>query len=525
MNGSQVQIQQQTERQQLKLTPQQLLNARLVELPLVELEDRVKTELLDNIALEEGRDTSASASDDNTDDYGLSDETGINDNVDNYDTSDYGDGAESFGRSDEEIPVYTSRTNRSDEDDRPIGDTKSFIDYLYSQIGDFDVTDAQRQIIEVLIGSLDANGFIDRTVSGISDDLLFKFDIDASTADIETAIGVLQKFEPAGIGARNLQECLIIQLDRQLADNPSVHVAPHHSAIVDNHSALVDNPSDSVNNTLHLAKRIVTECFNDFKRQDTATVASKLGVSQDDVKSAFERISRLNPRPGLALSEAADSGYQAIVPDFIIETSPDGAVNIELNHGEVPELRVSPDYADRLKQYQKAGNKMGRAQMEAFEYTRMKVEGARMFIESVKQRQRTLMQTMRAIARLQHDFIVTQDESQLHIMRLADVAELAHIDVSTVSRVRKDKYALLDGVLYPLDFFFLRSRTNADGDLVQHREAKQALQELVDSEDKNHPYTDQMLESLLRQRGHNISRRTVAKYRNEMGIPTAQARQ
>ena len=510
MNGSQVQIQQQTERQQLKLTPQQLLNARLVELPLVELEDRVKTELLDNIALEEGRDTSANASDDNTDDYGLSDETGTNDSADNYDTSDYGDGAESFGRSDEEIPVYTSRTNRSDEDDRPIGDTKSFIDYLYSQIGDFDVTDTQRQIIEVLIGSLDANGFIDRTVSGISDDLLFKFDIDASTADIETAIGVLQKFEPAGIGARNLQECLTIQLDRQLADNPS---------------ALADNPSDFVNNTLHLAKRIVTECFNDFKRQDATAVASKLGVSQEDVRSAFERISRLNPRPGLALSEAADSGYQAIVPDFIIETSPDGAVNIELNHGEVPELRVSPDYADRLKQYQKAGNKMGRAQMEAFEYTRMKVEGARMFIESVKQRQRTLMQTMRAIAQLQHDFIVTQDESQLHIMRLADVAELAHIDVSTVSRVRKDKYTLLDGVLYPLDFFFLRSRTNADGDLVQHREVKQALQELVDSEDKNHPYTDQMLESLLRQRGHNISRRTVAKYRNEMGIPTAQARQ
>lgn len=497
MNNSQVQIQQQTERQLQKLTPQQLLNARLTELPIVELEDRVKTELLDNVALEEGHDYDA---DTGNDEAGMDDEREYtemdesSENSDNYNTYD-----------DEDIPVYTQRSGRDMEQDRPIGDTKSFIDYLHSQIADFDTTDTQRTIIDVLIGSLDDNGFIDRSISGISDDLLFKFNIDATDADIEAAIQTLQKFEPAGIGARNLQECLILQIDRQLSETSA-----------DNHDMI---------RLLKTEYTIVHDHFQLFKQQNITMLSSALGVDEDHVRKALDGISHLNPRPGLALSESADTGYQAIVPDFIIETTAEGAINIELNHGEVPELRVSPDYARQLKEYREATGKLNRGQLEAFEYTRMKVEGARMFIESVRQRQHTLMQTMRAIVHLQRDFILTHDDSQLHTMRLVDVAELAHIDISTVSRVRKDKYALIDGQLYPLDFFFLRSRTNADGESLKHIEVKQVLQELIDKEDKSNPYSDQALEALLKQRGHNISRRTVAKYRNEMGIRSAMYRQ
>ncbi len=495
MTNGQVQIQQQTERQLQKLTPQQLLSARLIELPIVELEDRVKAELLDNIALEEGRDNEAATQED---DDNLNENDNLNDN-DNRD----GDEELSALYDDEDIPVYTSNTASSIDDERPVGDTKSFLEYLYSQINDFDVSPTQRTIIEVLIGSLDQNGFIDRSIDGISDDLLFKFDTDVTNSEIEQAVATLQKFEPAGIGARNLQECLLIQISRQMAD------ADHNPARHD---------------LLGLEHDIITNCFDKFRRQDTASVASELNTDTDRVKKAFEAIAHLNPRPGLALSESADMGYQAIVPDFIIETSPDGDISIDLNHGEVPELRVSRDYSEQLKQYQKAGTKLSRAALEAFEYTRMKVESARMFIESVRQRRHTLMQTMRAIVSLQRDFILTADDSRLHPMRLTDVAALAHIDISTVSRVRKDKYALVDGRLYPLDFFFLRSRTNADGEALSHQEVKQALSGLIDAEDKTTPYSDQALTALLREHGHNISRRTVAKYRGEMGIPPAGGR-
>ncbi|MBQ9175859.1 MAG: RNA polymerase factor sigma-54 [Bacteroidaceae bacterium] len=493
MNNSQVQIQQQTERQLQKLTPQQLLNARLIELPLVEFEDRVKTELLDNIALEEGHD---STDDEAADIDEISMEPADKTSLDAEETGVYDV---------EDIPVYTSKSNRDMEEDRPIGDTKSFIDDLYNQISDFNVTDRQREIIEVLIGSLDANGFIDRNIAGISDDLLFKFNIDATKEDIEKSIHTLQKFEPAGIGARNLQECLLIQVDRQLADTP------------DRFGERYD--------LLSLERTILSKYFDLFKHQNVEQLAIETGASPDMVGKALLGLSHLNPRPGLALNESSDMGYQAIVPDFIIDTTPDGNINIELNHGEVPDLKVSRDYSEQLEHYRSFGGKLGRGQQEAFEYTRMKVEAAKMFIDSVRQRQHTLLQTMRAIVRLQRDFILSLDEQRLNTMRLVDVAQLAHVDVSTVSRVRKNKYALIDGQLYPLSFFFLRSRTNADGEALQHEEVKQALREMVDAEDKAHPYTDQTLESMLRQRGMNISRRTVAKYRREIGIETALVRQ
>lgn len=482
MPQGQFEIQEQVERQLQKLTPLQLMTARLLELSVVELEDKIKTESYDNVALEEGHEN----------DEGQNNEEEFNEGAESSheDTND----EDSYGEDD--IPVYAPSNGKSYEETMPIGDTKSFIEDLKRQIYDFNVTEKQQELIEFLIGTLDNRGFIDRPLASISDDLLFHFNIDADTAEIEEALKILQQFEPAGIGARNLQECLMLQLDRKL-----------------------ENANDaSRKQRLELERSIIHDHFDLLQHQNIERIVKATHASREEVEKAIEGISRLNPRPGLALCESADDRAQTIEPDFIIETTPDGTINVELNNGEVPELRVSRDYANQLKQYQQQADKMSHAQLEAFEYTRQKVEGAKMFIDAIRQRQHTLYNTMKAIVKLQREFILTQDESQLRPMRLVDVAALTGQDVSTVSRVRKGKYALIDGQLYALDYFFLRSRTNADGETLEHRKIKQRIREIVDQEDKSKPISDQKIVEMLTAEHLNISRRTVAKYRSEMGI-------
>ena len=482
MPQGQFEIQEQVERQLQKLTPLQLMTARLLELSVVELEDKVKTESYDNVALEEGHEN----------DEGQNEEDGLDGGMES--SNEEMNDEDSYGEDD--IPVYAPSNGKSYEETMPIGDTKSFIEDLKRQVYDFNVTDKQQELIEFLISTLDNRGFIDRPLSSISDDLLFHFNIDADTAEIEDALKILQQFEPAGIGARNLQECLTIQIERKLEN------------VVD----------ESRKQRLELERSIIRDHFDLLQHQSIDRIVKATHASREQVEKAVEGIGRLNPRPGLALCESADDRAQTIEPDFIIETTPDGMISVELNNGEVPELRVSRDYADQLKQYQQQSEKMSRAQQEAFEYTRQKVEGAKLFIDAIKQRQHTLYNTMKAIVKLQKDFILTQDESQLRPMRLLDVAELTGQDVSTVSRVRKGKYVQIDGQLYALDYFFLRARTNADGEALEHREIKQRIREIVEQEDKTKPVSDQKIVDILTAEHLNISRRTVAKYRSEMGI-------
>ncbi len=494
MPQSQVQIEQQVERQLQKLTPQQLMVAKLVELPMVELEDRIKTELYDNVALEEGHGDSGADEgtyeEDGHDDRGAdSADDGLSDDSPQAD-----DGGGEYGEDD--IPVYTPSSGRTAEEEIPIGDTKSFIEDLKRQIYDYNLSDKQQELVEYLIGTLDDRGFIDRSLQGISDDLLFNFDIDASVAELEEALGVLQSFDPPGIGARNLRECLLLQIDRKLSD-------------------VTDT---GVKTLLLLEHDIVDKHLGQVQRNMEGEIADELGQQLEEVHRAIEGITRLNPHPGLALSESSEDRAQTVIPDFIIETTPDGEISVELNCGEIPELRVSPEYEAQLKDYQRTAGKMSKSKRQAFEYMRQKVEGARMFVDSVRQRQHTLYITMKAIVSFQRDFMLTQDESRLLPMRLVDVAERTHLDISTVSRVRKSKYALVDGQLYPLDFFFLRARTNADGEALEHKEIKERIRELIDAEDKRKPLSDQKIVELLMQSHFNISRRTVAKYRSEMGI-------
>ena len=495
MPQGQFTIQEQVERQLQKLTPQQLLTARLVELSVVELEDRVKTEGYDNVALEEGHEDDTSTDLGQEDEYG----DGAGDETSQVNAD---DGQGDFSYSEDDIPVYTPSTGRNFEEPMPIGDTKSFIEDLKRQIYDFNITPKQQELIEYLIGTLDDRGFIDRPLASIADDLLFHFNIDADLAEVEEAMKILQQFEPAGIGARNLKECLTIQLDRKL-----------------------ENCSDEVRKARLLLERdIIQNHFEVLQHQNIEQLVRLTNASHEQVVKALEGIRKLNPRPGLALNESADERAQTIEPDFIIETTPDGEISVELNNGEVPELRVSRSYESQLQQYQKHADKMTRAQQDAFEYTRKKVEGAKMFIEAIKQRQHTLYITMKAIVKLQKDFILTQDDSLLRPMRLVDVAELTGQDVSTVSRVRKGKYALIDGQLYALDFFFLRTRTNADGETLEHKTIKERIRDIIDHEDKLKPVPDQKIVEMLLAEGHNISRRTVAKYRSEMGIMSTSER-
>ena len=495
MPQGQFTIQEQVERQLQKLTPQQLLTARLVELSVVELEDRVKTEGYDNVALEEGHEDDTSTDLGQEDEYG----DGAGDETSQVNAD---DGQNDFSYSEDDIPVYTPSTGRNFEEPMPIGDTKSFIEDLKRQIYDFNITPKQQELIEYLIGTLDDRGFIDRPLASIADDLLFHFNIDADLAEVEEAMKILQQFEPAGIGARNLKECLTIQLDRKL-----------------------ENCSDEVRKARLLLERdIIQNHFDMLQHQNIEQLVRLTNASHEQVVKAIEGIRKLNPRPGLALNESADERAQTIEPDFIIETTPDGEISVELNNGEVPELRVSRSYESQLQQYQKHADKMSRSQQEAFEYTRKKVEGAKLFIEAIKQRQHTLYITMKAIVKLQKDFILTQDDSLLRPMRLVDVAELTGQDVSTVSRVRKGKYALIDGQLYALDFFFLRTRTNADGETLEHKTIKERIRDIIDHEDKLKPVPDQKIVEMLLAEGHNISRRTVAKYRSEMGIMSTSER-
>ncbi len=486
MPQSLTQIEQQVERQLQKLTPQQLMVAKLVELPVVELEDMVKTELYDNVALEEGH-----GENDANEEAGTDDEFG-----DEMQTSEkqQGDDEEQYG--DDDIPVYAPSSGRQVEEEIPIGDTRSFIEDLKHQIYDYNLTDKQQELVEYLIGTLDNRGFIDRSLQGISDDLLFNFNIDASIEELEEAQKILHRFDPPGIGARDLKECLLIQIDRKMAET-------------------TDGWAKDV---LKLEQEIVTNYMDEVQRNMVDQIARKLNQSVDTVQQALDGISRLNPHPGLALSESSEDRAQTIIPDFIIETSPEGDISVELNTGEIPELRVSPEYESQLKAYQKNGGKMSKSQQQAFEYTRQKVEGAKMFIDSIHQRQHTLYSTMKAIVNFQRDFILTQDESRLLPMRLIDVAQQTNLDISTISRVRKSKYALVDWHLYPLDFFFLRARTNAEGEALEHKEIKEKIQQLIDAEDKHKPLSDQKIVELLTKENLNISRRTVAKYRSEMGI-------
>ena len=503
MSIKNTQIQEQLQQQKLGQTfsQQQLLQSSLIELPVAQLVDRINTEMNDNPALE-----TESPYDDDTiateeaDFGGGSDADGAED----FETATEREERQSaldealngIGRDDEDLPVYQSGSSYSEEREEMVyGETESFYDQLKEQVGEMELTDKERDIIEYLIGSLDDDGLLRKDLSIVSDELAIYHNIDASEKEIEHALLILQAFDPAGIGARSLQECLLLQIERR---DPS---------------KLRD-----------LMERVVNDYFEAFTRKHWDKIQEDLKLNDTQAEALFHELRKLNPRPGASLGETVGRSMQQITPDFIVDTQDDGTITFTLNNGEVPELKVSQSFVDSMKEYQQNKKHMSKQTKEALLYIKKKVDAAQGFIEAVKVRRHTLSVTMRAIIQLQRQFFLDGDEASIRPMILKDVAEKSGLDISTVSRVSNSKYAQTRWGTFPLRHFFSDGYVTESGEELSTRQIKAALRDLVDAEDKRKPLSDDQLKDLLAEKGFPIARRTVAKYREQLGIPIARLR-
>lgn len=495
MAQSSKQIQTQAQQQIQTLSPQQILVVKLLELPAVELEDRVRAELLENPALEEGKEETAH---DDYDEEAANDQTSMEDGGDtSYDSlSDY--------LNEDDIPDYKLQENNRSKDEQaeeiPFSDSTSFYETLKEQLGERNLTEHQRELAEYLIGSLDDDGLLRKSLDSISDELAIYSGIETTPQELEEILKMIQDFDPAGLGARNLQECLLLQIKRK------------------------QEQGDKNKQLLNIEEKIISECYDEFTRKHWDKIKQKLELSDDVFDQAIREIVKLNPRPGASLGEAMGKNLQQIVPDFIVDTFDDGTINVSLNNRNVPELRISRDFSDMVEEHTKNKANQSKESKEAVMFLKQKMDAAQGFIDAVKQRQNTLLTTMQAIVDLQRPFFLEGDESLLRPMILKDVAERTGLDISTISRVSNSKYVQTNFGIFPLKYFFNDGYTTEDGEEMSVREIRKILKECIDTEDKKKPYTDDELTEILKQKGYPIARRTVAKYRQQLNIPVARLR-
>lgn len=491
MAQSSRQIQSQAQQQVQTLSPQQVLLVKLLELPTVELEERVHAEILDNPALEEGRDP-AEIAEDQANDYPTDPDADPDTNY-NEDVSlgDY--------RSEDDIPDYKLQENNRSKgetpEEIPLSDNVSFYETIKEQLDMQDLTEEQKQLGEYIIGSLDDDGLLRKTTEALMDELAIYQGIYTTEEELEHIISIIQDFDPAGIGARNLQECLLLQIKRK-----------------------EDSPVKKIEHD------IIEQCCDDFTKKNKEKIIQKLNITEEEYNAAVAELVKLNPRPGSSMGEAMGKNLHHIIPDFIVETEDDGNIILSLNNRNVPELRLSRTFTDMLEEHTKNKANQSKESKDAFMFLKQKVDAAQGFINAVKQRQNTLMSTMQAIIDLQRPFFLEGDETLLHPMILKDVAERAKLDISTVSRVSNSKYVQTNFGIFPLKFFFSDGYTTDSGEELSVREIKRILKELVDGEDKSKPLTDDELAELLKGKGYPIARRTVAKYRMQLNIPIARLR-
>ena len=486
------QIQSQAQQQIQTPPPHHILVLTLLDLPAVELEDLIHAELLENPALEEGRDESAA------DDYAEGDTA---DNSTETDPNEY----DSLGDylSEDDIPDYklqeNNRSRGEQAEEIPFSDATSFYEFLREQLHERNLTEHQLELTEYLIGSLDDDGVLRKSLESISDELAIYVGINATEEELEEALKIIQDFDPPGLGARNLQECLLIQIRRKWKPG-------------------------KLNVLLVLEEQIITECYEEFTRKHWDKIARKLNIDEECLAEAIEEITKLNPRPGASLGEAIGRNLQQIVPDFLVDTYDDGSININLNNRNVPELRMSRDFTEMVEEHTRNRANQSKESREAMMFLKQKMDAAQGFIDAVKQRQNTLMTTMQAIIDLQRPFFTEGDESLLRPMILKDVAERTGLDISTISRVSNSKYVQTNFGIYPLKYFFSDGYTTEDGEELSVREIRKILKECIDSENKKKPLTDDELADILKEKGYPIARRTIAKYRQQLNIPVARLR-
>lgn len=488
-----------TQQQKLtqSITQQQLLVSQLTQMPVMQLVERIDAEMNDNPALEVSADgfqeqpelaESSEAGGDTPDGEQTYEQEERQSALD--------DALASLGRDDEDLPVYHGGgTAGQDQEEYVFGQTVSFADQLTEQMNMAELTERQRDIMEYLIGSLDDDGLLRKSLDSISDELAIYHGIDASEQEIEQVLHVLQDFDPAGIGGRTLQECLLLQVERR-------------------------EPS----RLTELMRRTLTEYFEAFTKKHWDVLRRQLRLNELQGEALIAELRKLNPKPGASISETVGHSLQQITPDVIVETHDDGTVSFALNNSEVPELCISQSFSETLQQYQQNRDHMSRQMKEALLYTKQKVDAAQGFIDALRQREHTITVTMAAIIKWQRRFFEDGDEASLRPMKLKDIAEQTGLDLSTVSRVSNSKYAQTRWGTFPLRYFFSQEYTTAGGEELSTREIKAVLRDVIGAEDKQKPLSDEALQREMEKRGYPIARRTVTKYRVQLGIPVARLR-
>ena len=503
-----IQTQEQKLQQLQRLSAQQMLQVKMLEMPLNELEDNINAELDDNPALETENPDDALMGEGNEDRSAL-------DDSDNSNDDEFGDDAyeaqsekeerkdeldqalESIGK-DDQMPDYNTdryNTQNADYEEMVYGNTTSFYDKLKEQMDMQILSDKEKQIMEYLIGSLDEDGLLRKDLDSICDELIIYHNIDVSEKEIEHVLHKLQSFDPAGVGGRSLQECLLLQVKRL--------------------------PKGVLRKTM---EEVFEDYFDEFTKKHWDKIKSGLELNETQLETLKDEIRKLNPKPGASLGETDGRNMQQINPDFIVDTADDGTITFTLNRGNMPELTVSPSFTDMIETYKKHKDQMSRKDKEALLYAKEKVDKAQGFIEAIKQRRHTLIITMKAIIDIQRLFFLDGDEADLKPMILKDVAERTKLDISTISRVRIEKYVQTKWGIFPLKFFFTDSYTTEDGEELSTRKIKIALQHLIENEDKKKPLSDDAISKVMKEKGFPIARRTVAKYREQLGIPVARLR-
>ncbi|WP_373495195.1 RNA polymerase factor sigma-54 [Aquiflexum sp.] len=470
-----------------KLSPQQIQFIKLLQVPTAELDTRVEEELEINPALEEGKEEDKKDSEEEFEDNNYEEENTSEDkdvNIEDYLNDDYGG-----------YKMQGDGNYSPDEEEReiPISGGISLHEQLIAQMGFLKLDERQKIIGRQLIGSIENDGYIRRDLEAIINDLVFSQNIESDIDELEEILRKIQNFDPAGIAARNLQECLVIQLERK------------------------EHPDDP---TVKNAIKIVSDCFEEFTKKHYSKILKKLDLGDEELKDAVNMITRLNPKPGGTSDGLVKTQY--IIPDFIL-TNTEGKLEISLNSRNAPELRISRSYSEMFDAYEKS-DKKDKKLKDTVTFVKQKLDAAKWFIDAIKQRQLTLLKTMQAILDFQGDFFYEGDETKLKPMILKDIAERIEMDISTVSRVANSKSIQTEFGIYPLKYFFSEGIATDSGEDVSNKEVKSVLQSLVDAESKKRPLSDDKLVKMLNDKGYNIARRTVAKYREQLQIPVARLR-
>ncbi len=478
-----------------KLSPQQIQLMKLLQVPTAHLEERIKEELEENPALEAGETEPEEKEDDLRDDFEINNEEVEKDGSENdYETVDI---SEYLHDGDDEVGDYKYRDdNYADPDETktiPHRVETSFFDTLKSQLLMLNLDEKQKKMAEHIVGSIDDDGYLRRDNAALVDDLAFRQNVDCNEKEVAELIELIQQFDPPGVGARDLQECLLLQLRRKDAEGHSVD----------------------------MAIKIIADYFDEFTKKHYEKIQKALDLNDEDLKEVIHQIIKLNPKPGGQVGDV-NKLQTYVIPDFFVLNN-NGILNVTLNSKNAPDLRISEGYRDMLKDYDR-GAKKDKRQKEAVIFIKQKIDSAKWFIDAIKQRQHTLLSTMNTIVAYQKEFFLTGEDTDLRPMILKDIAERTSLDISTVSRVANSKFVQTEFGTYRLKYFFSESLVTDSGEEVSTREVKKILNDLIEEENKSKPLSDEKLTEALQEKGYNIARRTVAKYREQLNIPVARLR-